>query len=134
MANFEAEDNLWLTRSELALCGRPLSDLEVQLPLSKDLLLPESLSPEDDLKQAERQRPSAEACCAQKGQLRWVALIQSMLTFSDASLRGKPVIILNLTGYVEDLGCAAAWCYVSGREGFQTPKLEWAWDLVWGRT
>ncbi|CAK9022588.1 Uncharacterized protein SCF082_LOCUS15851 [Durusdinium trenchii] len=79
-----AQENVFLTTSELGLCGRPLQGEEdIVLPLSKDMLLPESLDAESDLKQAERQRPSIEACQAQK-------------------LKDKPCIILNLTGYIED--------------------------------
>ena len=109
VGNIDAADtNLWLTSSELCLCGRPLNDNPV-LPLSKDLILPESLSAEDDLRQAERQRPSVEATSAQKGVERWCALLQSMLTVSGNGLKDKSVVILNLTPYVEDVGCAVSW-------------------------
>ncbi|CAK9014735.1 Uncharacterized protein SCF082_LOCUS12453 [Durusdinium trenchii] len=74
-----------------------------------DMLLPESLNCESDLKQAERQRPSAEATQAQKGVGRWVALLTSLLNVSDDTFKNKPIIILNLTGYVEDVGVAVAW-------------------------
>jgi len=103
------ENNAFTTCSELALCGRPLNENPIVLPLSRDLVLPESLSPEDDLRQAERQRPSVETSSAQKGTTRWIALLQSLLTVHGHDLKEKLVIILNLTGYVEDVGCAAAW-------------------------
>ena len=108
-----ASENIFATASELGLCGRPLQmDSEITLPLSKDMLLPESLDVDADLKQAERQRPSNEACQAQKGVQRWIALLQSLLTTSGDTLRGKPCIVLNLTGYIEDVGCAVSWrCY-----------------------
>eukprot|EP00438_Fugacium_kawagutii_P000524 Skav222260 [mRNA] locus=scaffold2615:8298:18199:+ [translate_table: standard] len=99
-------DNLFLTASELGTCGRPLNDEEIQLPLSKEMLLPESLDCEADLKQAERQRPSQEATQAQKGVSRWIALLSSLVTMADNSLKGKPVIIINLTPYIEDVGVA----------------------------
>ena len=103
-------DNVFTNCSELGLCGRPLSDdSEIFLPLSKDMFLPESLEAEADLKQAERQRPSTEACQAQKGTQRWVALLQSLLTINGDNLKAKPCIVLNLTGYIEDVGCAVSW-------------------------
>lgn len=73
------------------------------------MLLPESLDEESDLKQSERQRPSSEATQAQKGTKRWMALLQSLLTMSGAAMKGKPCIVINLTGYIEDVGCAASW-------------------------
>ena len=104
-----ANDNVFITASELGTCGRPLEDTDIQLPLSKDMFLPESLEPDNDLKQAERQRPSAEATQAQKGVKRWVALLTSLITTSGNLLKNKPVIVLNLTGYVEDVGVAVTW-------------------------
>ena len=110
VGNIDAADsNVWLTSSELSICGRPLNESPVVLPLSKEMLLPESLSPEDDLRQAERQRPSTEAASAQKGVGRWVCLLQSMLTTSGSDLKDKCVVILNLTPYIEDVGCAVSW-------------------------
>ena len=116
MANLDgAGENIFLTSSELGLCGRPLQGEEnIVLPLSKEMLLPEALDAESDLKQAERQRPSAEACQAQKGTARWVALLQSLLTLSGGNMKNRPCIVLNLTGYVENLGVAASW-FFSGR-------------------
>ena len=109
-----AAENVFTTSSELGLCGRPItSEHDITLPLSKDLLLPESLDVDSDLKQAERQRPSNEAVQAQKGVQRWMALLQSLLTTSGDVLRGKPCIVLNLTGYVEDLGCAVSRIYLA---------------------
>ena len=128
VTNFEAEENVFLTSSELALCGRPMSQVDISLPLSKDMLLPESLSPDEDLRQSERQRPSAEACAAQKGQARWIALLQSLLTTSGNLLKAKPVIVLNLTGYIEDVGCAVSW------PGFRVLKVLQGWaskSYVW---
>ena len=103
------EDNCFLSNSELGICGRPLTDDRVLLPLSKDLVLPESLSEDQDLRFAERQRPSNEAVSAQKGKERWIVLLRSLLTMSGYNLKGKPVIVLNLTSYVEDVGRAVAW-------------------------
>ena len=116
------QDNVFLTASELGTCGRPLTDDTIVLPLSKDMLLPESLSCEADLKQAERQRPSAEATQAQKGVGRWVALLSSLLNISDDLLKNKPVIIMNLTGYIEDVGVAVAWFVF--RLGIRTQNFE----------
>ena len=102
-----ASSNLWMQESELALCGRPLAQERVYIPLSKDLLLPESLEPNEDLRTSERQRPSAETIAAQKGIGRYSSLLQSALTMQ--SLGKAPVIVCSLTGYVEELGCAASW-------------------------
>lgn len=105
-----AADNVFINSSELGLCGRPLQyQEEIILPRSKDMLLPESFDEEADLKQSERQRPSVEATQAQKGTQRWIALLQSLLTMSGAVLKGKPCIVINLTGYIEDVGCAVSW-------------------------
>lgn len=110
ICNIDAVDaNVFINSCELSLCGRPLCDTDIVLPLSRDILLPEALGTEEDLRQSERQRPSAETCSAQKGTRRWEALLKSMLSLSGASLKGKPVIIINLTGYIEDLGCSATW-------------------------
>ncbi|CAK9085985.1 Uncharacterized protein SCF082_LOCUS40699 [Durusdinium trenchii] len=99
-----SNDNLFLTSSELGLCGRPLQlDADLTLPLSKEMILPESLDVEADLKQAERQRPSNEACAAQKGTRRWEALLQSLLIVNGESLKGKPCIVVNFTPYIEDV-------------------------------
>ncbi|CAK9075739.1 unnamed protein product [Durusdinium trenchii] len=98
-----AEDNIFLTSSELGTAGRPLSHECITLPLSREIIVPESLSPDGDLKQAERVRPSVETCSAQKGTKRWMQLLQSLLTMGGGSpLKGKPVVVLNLTGYIED--------------------------------
>ncbi|CAK9046969.1 Uncharacterized protein SCF082_LOCUS26372 [Durusdinium trenchii] len=120
-------ENVFVTASELGLCGRPLStDDDITLPLSKDMLLPESLDPEADLKQAERQRPSNEACQAQKGTKRWMALLRSLLTVNGENMKHKPCIVLNLTGYIEDVGCAVFEMRLANQElkgGFTTDQL-----------
>jgi hypothetical protein len=109
VGNIDAQDsNIWMTCSELSICGRPLSGQSVQLPLSKELILPESLSAEDDLKQAERQRPSTETAAAQKGVSRWICLLESILTITGDSFKDKCVILCNFTPYVEDVGCAVS--------------------------
>ena len=119
------DDNVFTLHSELGVAGRPLVDERVTLPLSKDLVLPESLCEDKDLRFAERQRPSAEAVAAQKGRERWMTLLKSLLTMvtGNYSLKGKPVIVLNLTSYVEDVGRAVSrlqlspkvWKFVDGR-------------------
>lgn len=112
-------ENVFITASELGCCGRPLMTNPLLLPLSKDLMIPENLDVETDLKGAERQRPSPETCQAQKGVDRWVALLTSLLTTSSNVLKGKPVIVLCLTGYIEDVGTAASWLCIdlSGSKG-----------------
>lgn len=105
-----SSENIFLTASELGTCGRPLqAETDLTLPLSKEMILPESLEADSDLKQAERQRPSNEACQAQKGTKRWCALLSSLLTMSGDIMKNKPCIVLNLTGYIEDVGCAVSW-------------------------
>jgi hypothetical protein len=70
------------------------------------LLLPECLGQNDDLKLAERQRPSPEQVAAQKGAANALSTITS-------ALRGMGfgpsdcVLLVNLTGHVEDVGVAA---------------------------
>lgn len=108
VVNKDAEEtNQFITASELALAGRPLTEKRIVIPLSKDLLLPESLEPDEDLKQAERQRPSAEPIAAQKGSERYIALIRSLLSLSGDGLARQAVVLVNLTGYVEEFGSAA---------------------------
>jgi len=115
VGNIDATDtNAWLTCSELAICGRPLTDNQAVLPLSKDILLPESLSTEDDLRQSERVRPSVETSSAQKGVARWTTLLSSMLNLTGTSFVDKRVIVLNLTPYIEDVGCSASWLVILG--------------------
>ena len=104
------DENFWLD-SELAVCGRPTGWAEAEngapcsvLPRANALLLPEGASPESDIKLADRTRPSPEQTAAQKGQQRLQKLIESL--FRHASIRG-PSLIVNLTGYVEELGAAA---------------------------
>ncbi|CAK9013936.1 Uncharacterized protein SCF082_LOCUS12137, partial [Durusdinium trenchii] len=100
--DFEGE-NPWVNNSEFGCCGRPLTEDKVLLPLSRELLLPESLDPDSDLRFAERARPSTEATSAQKGQHRWLTMLRSMLNMTNYNMKGKPVIVLNLTPYVEDV-------------------------------
>lgn len=102
------EENAWACNSELGICGRPLTDARVLMPLSREILLPENLDPDADLRQSERQRPSQETTLAQKGRDRWEVLLRSALTMSSYDMKGKAVILLNFTGYVEDVGCAVS--------------------------
>ena len=110
VCNHEAEsENLFINNSELACAGRPLGDRKVYLPLSKDLVLPESLNPNEDLRQSERLRPSAEAIAAQKRVDKYLNLIASICNVSGQGGLGRsPVILCNLTGYVEECGLAVA--------------------------
>ena len=72
------------------MAGRPLGDL------SKELLLPESLNPNEDLRTADRQRPSPETVAAQKGTDRFMAVIPSILKLPAGQLGNHPVIMINL--------------------------------------
>ncbi|CAK9095526.1 Uncharacterized protein SCF082_LOCUS44871, partial [Durusdinium trenchii] len=133
VVNKEAEsDNPWINNSEFGSAGRPLGTDPIILPLSKDLILPEALDPDSDLRFAERLRPSSEATSAQKGCQRWEAILKSMLTMTGYSLKKSPVIVLNLTSYVEDLGVSAFRLRESKQElkgGFHTDLL--FYQSVW---
>ncbi|CAK9079166.1 unnamed protein product [Durusdinium trenchii] len=103
------ESNQWL-QSELAVCGRPVSANEgvvgaptSVLPKASSLLLPESASPESDLRLSERSRPSPEQQSAQKGASRLQLLLESLIKYTP--LKG-PVLVVNWTGYVEELALA----------------------------
>lgn len=106
------QNNVWM-ESELAVCGRPTAANEgvagaptSVLPKSSQLLLPEGASPDSDLKIADRVRPSPEQTSAQKGTSRLELLIESVMRH--ASLP-KYVLVINLTGYVEEMASAVAW-------------------------
>ena len=110
VCNHDAEaENVFINSAELAVAGRPLGDSKVYLPLSKDLVLPESLNPNEDLRTSERQRLSPETITAQKGADKCAALIASICNVSGQGLGQAPVLILNLTGYIEECGIAVPW-------------------------
>lgn len=101
--------NQWLN-SELAICGRPVSQNEAEkgaptstLPKANALLLPEGASPNQDLKLAERVRPSPEQTSAQKGAARMELLLDSLMRNTNVV---GPVLLINMTGYVEELAAA----------------------------
>ena len=103
------EKNRWLN-AELSICGRPVGRAEGEngaptsiLPRSSALLLPESASPDADVKVGDRVRPSPEQTSAQKGIARLELLIEAMFRHTD--FKG-PVVLVNLTGYVEELAAA----------------------------
>ena len=102
-------ENRWMD-GELAICGRPVGRSEGEngapcsvLPRTNALLLPEAASPDQDLKLADRTRPSPEQTAAQKGQQRLMMLIESL--FRHSKVR-EPCLIVNLTGYVEEVAAA----------------------------
>ncbi|CAK9079619.1 unnamed protein product, partial [Durusdinium trenchii] len=74
------------------------------LPKSNMLLLPEGASPNSDLKIAERVRPSPEQSSAQKGLQRLEILVDSLVRY--VPLKDSPLLIVNFTGYVEELAAA----------------------------
>lgn len=102
--NTALKDNIFMT-SELACAGRPLDFSNVTLPKQRDLLLPESLDVDSGIRLSDRAKPSPEQVRAQKGPLIHESLIQSLLKLDKESFSG-PVLICNLTGYVEDVGSA----------------------------
>ena len=104
------EENPWLTTSDLAVAGRPVSQDDgsqgaptVKLPRGQELLLAECGSADSDLRMSERIKPSPEQAAAQKGVLRAEKLLMSLL--KNVNLKG-PAIICNFTGYVEEFGVA----------------------------
>ena len=99
--------NAILMGSELAVAGRPLHDGAVKLPRQRDLLLPESLQADSDIRVSAISRPSPEQVRAQKGRDKHISMLRSCLTINKEALKG-PVLICNLTGYVEDMGSAAS--------------------------
>ncbi|CAK9075226.1 unnamed protein product, partial [Durusdinium trenchii] len=103
------EKNIWLS-SELAVCGRPTAANETErgapcavLPKSSSLLLPEASSPNADLKLAERTRPSPEQSAAQKGCQRHELLLESLFRHVPMPGSQTAVLIVNFTGYVEEV-------------------------------
>ncbi|CAK9052607.1 unnamed protein product [Durusdinium trenchii] len=112
------DSNFWLS-SELAVCGRPVGRAEGEqgaptsiLPRASALLLPEAGSPDQDLKLAERTRPSPEQTSAQKGTARLELLIES--AFRHTRITG-PTILVNLTGYVEEAAAAVLNLRIKGK-------------------
>lgn len=110
------EKNRWLN-SELAICGRPVGRAEGEngaptsvLPRASALLFPESASPEADVKVGDRVRPSPEQTSAQKGVARLELILESMFRHTDFK---TPVLIVNLTGYVEELAAAVPFLSLS---------------------
>ncbi|CAK9047272.1 unnamed protein product [Durusdinium trenchii] len=111
VVNGDSKDSniLWL-QSELAVCGRPVSQNEQEngaptsvLPKASSLLLPEGSSPDSDLRISERNRPSPEQQSAQKGAGRLQLLLESLVKFTPLK---RPVLLVNWTGYVEEVALA----------------------------
>ncbi|CAE7836494.1 unnamed protein product [Symbiodinium sp. CCMP2592] len=105
------DENPW-RQSELALFGRAVGTMESErgaptavFPRSSALLLPESADPNADIKVNERVRPSPEQLAAQKGCHRCQMLLDSLFRYNP---HPGPALLVNLTGYVEDMGHAAA--------------------------
>ena len=68
MCSSESKDeNLFLTASELGTSGRPLTETRIYMPLQRELMVPENLDKDKDIKLAERKKPSLETITAQKG-------------------------------------------------------------------
>ncbi|CAJ1386512.1 unnamed protein product [Effrenium voratum] len=86
---------------------RPLGDL------SKELLLPESLNPNEDLRTADRQRPSPETVAAQKGTDRFMAVIPSILKLPAGQLGNHPVFEHRLKKTMCGTWCADNLYYLS---------------------
>ena len=101
-------DNKWVTDSELAVAGRPLFcyGKEHVMPRTTQVVIPENLSADDDLKLAERKRPGKETMMAQKGVGNYMSILISCmkgLTFG----KQAPLLLVNLTGYIEDMAIVA---------------------------
>ena len=108
MNNKELEQNEWISTCELAVAGRPLSSESAiaTLPCQKDLVLPESTSKDEDIRVAERKRPSPDQVAAQKGTQLSMMLLESALADMPTTSNNFHVAIVNLTAYVEDMGLA----------------------------
>ena len=91
--------------SELACAGRPMDFKDVTLPRQRDLLLPEPLDVDSGIRLGERSKPSPEQVRAQKGPLIHQSILQSLLKLDKESFHG-PLLLVNLTPYVEDAGSA----------------------------
>ena len=74
-----------------------------QLPRASELLQPAAPG---DLTMSEKFSPSPEMRAAQKGIKRAEILIESALTHMNIN---GPLIIVNLTPYVQDFGAAVSW-------------------------
>lgn len=104
-----SDDNPW-RQCELAVYGRAVGTMEGErgaptavLPRSSALLLPESGDPNVDIRLSERNRPSVEQVAAQKGVQRCQMLLDSLFRFNP---HPGPAVLINLSGYVEDMGHA----------------------------
>jgi len=85
--------------------GRPLINCFDELPKQRDLLLPESINPDKDLRLAERSRPSPEQVLVQKRVDLAATLLRSCMNNMPFD-RKSVVLVVSLIGYIEDLGCA----------------------------
>ncbi|CAK9005910.1 Uncharacterized protein SCF082_LOCUS8794 [Durusdinium trenchii] len=119
--------NIWMN-SELSVFGRPINADEQSagapttlLPKSSSLVLPEGSSPNSDLKISERVRPSVEQQSAQKGVCRFQALIESMVKLVPVP---GPLLIVNITGYVEECAAAALNIRIKGMNDPTNCKLD----------
>lgn len=99
--------NDWLG-SELAVYGRVVGENELEsgaplavLPRTASILIPEPASP-DAVRIADRLRPSAEQLSAQKGPQRLQMILESAMRHT----KWKAVLVVNLTGYVEEMSAA----------------------------
>ena len=104
MQHDQAKDNVW-SASELVVSGRPMRQTTVRLPKQSQLALPESLNANRDLRLAERPRPGVEQVAAQKSleynQTLLTTALEGLEVANDAVL-----LVVNITGYVEDQGLA----------------------------
>jgi hypothetical protein len=76
----------------------------VQLPKNAELLQPVSNNPDNDIFTAERFAPSPEQRAAQKGADSALSIIEAGISGMD--LKNTPCLVVNFTGYVEDVGVA----------------------------
>ena len=107
--NETRDENKWLASSELAVLGRACTTtLKVVLPRQSEIVVPEKLSPNDDLFISERKRPSDTEIAAQKGHMNKAVLICAALgnmPFDAADI----VVFVNSTGHVEEAAEAVPW-------------------------
>jgi len=99
------ENNEWVDASEICVAGRPLKKHVVSLPKLKDMVVPESLDADKDVRASDYSRPNVKQGSAQKGiELNAVMLASALqdMQFEE----GAALLIVNMTPYLEEVALA----------------------------
>ena len=107
--HIDAKDtNKWISDGELAVAGRPLACYGKQnvVPKTSQVVIPENLSADDDLRLAERKRPGKETMIAQKGVGNYASILIACMKGLPFG-KDLPLLVVNLTGYIEDMAIVA---------------------------